>query len=763
MYNLIMIFNIIKAFKYFVKGFFSSAYFLLNLCVYMLITTGIFMIFSNQVNLGRLYIAFGICLFLFIIYYSWRLENINKQSAFLFSAVNDASFAVVIFNQNNNIIFYNDIYQILCENKALDNFDNMLQNFKEYSILYNTLKIGIKTLETEDSFSQDINFGDKIWRINFSSRFSRFGKTKNLFILDITPHIKINLIDQAIIGVLNYIDEGVIITNRSGNVLFYNAAAANILKISLVGKNVQTLQGWNNIQPNIVNNIKFNNSEINIYVNYYGDDYVLHRIKEVSNQLDDVFINAPFGIVVIDENLNIISINKFWNKFFKQKFELAKCVSENYQPVFLEYIKHFIKTKNVTPASFNLVNSNGPLVTIYLQYAKSGLINLFFVEDINSRDLKIQFLHEQRLYSLGEIVGSIAHDFNNIITTVLSSCDVILERNAFLPTNSDYVDIMRVKNSGSKAAELIKQIMNISRKQTIKEEVLSVNDIVSEFSATIGRVLGENFELKITKKKNNINIFMNEVSFEQVLINVVLNARDAMPYGGILQIITDVVDIDKNVFENGHYVIKGSYLELSICDSGIGISNENIKKIFEPFFTTKNDKGNGFGLSTVNSIVKQKCGFIKVSSKLGVGSTFMIYLPINTAPNQVEKKVIFNTVESKMKILFVEDEINILIPTVKNLRLKGFNIVGAANGKEALEKIRNNTEVDLLITDISIPHINGVDLYLEIKKKIPNLKVIFTSGKSYDEIPHMENENIRFLQKPYSIKDLMNEIGNLES
>ncbi|MFN9116301.1 MAG: ATP-binding protein, partial [Bacteroidota bacterium] len=293
------------------------------------------------------------------------------------------------------------------------------------------------------------------------------------------------------------------------------------------------------------------------------------------------------------------------------------------------------------------------------------------------------------------------------------------------------------------------------KKQTQKEDILDVNDLISEFSATIGRVLGDNFDLKIVKKKTGINLLMNEVSFEQILINLLVNARDAMPYGGIVQVTTDIINLDKNIFENGHYATKGKYLEMSISDSGIGISMENIKKIFDPFFTTKKEKGNGFGLSTVNSIVKQKGGFIKVSSKVGVGTTFFIYLPIYEKDFQ-ETIIANKLISGPKKILFCEDEISILLPIIKGLKIKGFDIEGANDGFEALEKAKKIPKIDILITDISIPKINGIDLYKELKKINPDIYVIFTSGYSNEKVDFEDNKKVLFLQKPYSLKDLYN-------
>ena len=229
-----------------------------------------------------------------------------------------------------------------------------------------------------------------------------------------------------------------------------------------------------------------------------------------------------------------------------------------------------------------------------------------------------------------------------------------------------------------------------------------------------------------------------------------------MPNGGILNIVIDRVSIDKDMFENGHYVVRGEYLELSIIDTGGGISKESLGKIFDPFFTTKNEKGNGFGLSTVNSIIKQKCGFIKVSSKLGFGTTFFIYLPLFTNNKTIEE--IKTQENSKANILFVEDEINILVPTVKTLKLRGLDIIGVSSGTEAIEQFKSLGNFDLLIMDICIPPMNGIDLYLELKKINPNLKCIFTSGYSNNNFADIDDKNIFFLEKPYSIKDLYDTI-----
>jgi len=745
-----MFFNIIKGLVEVLRGFFSSFYVFLNFCFFYLIFS-YNLIPSDFLKISNYFV--GLFLLISIVHYNWRFNKIYKQYYIFHNFINSSDFAMVILDNKNNIINYNDLFLRICEDRVPRTFQEILDIFKDFILLKNTLIEGIAT----NSFTRDINFGEKIWRISITEENSQFGNLKIIFIIDITSNNKGNPIEKTLANMLNYVTEGIIVTNRSGNVIFYNVSAANILKTSLLGKNINVLQGWSNIQPNIINTIKYNNTELQINLSYHGENFVLHRFHENSNELDDVFIHAPFGILIINESLEIISMNRFWNKYLKSKFTVDQCIAPYYRNAFIEYLKHFIKNRNVKPAYFNLINQEGPLVSIFPQFSKSGLINLFFIEDVNSRDMKSQYLHNQRLYSLGEIVGSVSHDFNNILTTTISSCDAILERNRFLNTNEDYLDLMRIKHSSTKAAELIKQILNLSRKKTPKEDNLNVNDFISEFAATIGRVLGNNFTLQVHKKKNNITIFMNEVSFEQVLVNLVLNARDSMPNGGILNIVIDKVTIDKDMFENGHYVVRGEYLELSIIDTGSGISKENLGKIFDPFFTTKNEKGNGFGLATVNSIIKQKCGFIKVSSKFGFGTTFFIYLPLFSNNKTVEE--VKTQENSKANILFVEDEINILVPTVKTLKLRGLDIIGVSSGAEAIEKFKSVGSFDLLIMDICIPPMNGIDIYLELKKINPNLKCIFTSGYSNNNLADTDDKNIFFLEKPYSIKDLFDTIN----
>ena len=745
--------NIFKnIFFIFFKGFFSSNYFILNLFFYALLGAGFYynIIYGIQVSLYLFSIA--TLLFILIVYFDWRINKLTEQYYYFFYALNFAPFAILILDNKNNVISYNDICQVLCENKEIKTFEDFKLFFQEYTTIINALEVGIKTVEFDSSYYKDINLGEKIWRIGITSKLSKIGSIKILFIIDITSEISNDTLETSLANMLNNVDEGIIVTNRTGNIVFYNISASNIFKTSLTGKNIKQIQGLQNLQPNIVNKTQHQNQSMNIFVNYHNKDYIMHKIQVLSYSLDDIFQEAPMGIIVINEDLEIQSYNLFWKKLFKRKFTIEECVAKQQRDVFSEFIKHIFRAHKLSSMSVNLLEENGVLVTVFAQF-HNGNINLFFIEDVQSKEIKAQFLHEQRLYSLGEIVGSVSHDFNNIITTVLNNCDAILERNSFSPANKDYVDLMRIKHSASRAASLVKQILNISRKQELNDKTMNVSDNVFEFISTIGRSLGNNFDLKIIKRKENVNIFINEVTFEQILINLLLNARDAMPYGGVIQVIVDTFKIEKNIFENGYYVVKGDYLELSITDSGIGISQENIKRIFEPFFTTKKDKGTGFGLSTVNNLVKQKGGFIKVSSKLGVGTTFMIYLPIFNDENP-KATITYNKFHDNLKILFIEDEVNILIPAVKNLQNRGLNVIGTSKPKEALEKGKNMPKLDILITDISMPDINGIEIFKELEKQFKDLKVIFTSGYSSEKTNDLDNNRVFFLAKPYSMKDL---------
>jgi signal transduction histidine kinase/CheY-like chemotaxis protein len=745
--------------KIIMKGFISYSYFTLNICAYTLLIIGFSIFIYDKSFIAYIILGFFCILFFSIIYFDWRLNNLKNKYNYLFYQLNSLPGMCVIFAEDNTFIDGNDILFAFIGDKKIIYFKDFLQYFVEYVEIYNTLD---NAMQSDSNYVKDVFFGEKIWRINMSLQHSKRGLLKILFLIDISTS-KNNHNDQVFANLLNSIDTGVILTHKNGNIYFYNSSASSMLKTSLSGKNIKSICNMGDITPNIKKQINVKNTILNIYLSHYMNEFMFYKIEVEYAQLDNILEEAPFGVVILDSNLKIIGYNKFLFQNIKRNIaSIEQVVIDDQRDSFLEYLNACVKNTHIPTQKFNL-NISGTHVSAYLKINKSNQVVLFLIEDFIMREFQAQFLHEQRLHSLGEIVGGISHDFNNIIATILATCDIILNRNSFSPTNIDYIDIMRIKHSSSKASNLIKQILNISKKQNTQENMLNVNDVITEFAITIGRILGENIELKINKNKSDLCIMMNEVNFEQILINLILNARDAMQYGGIIHIHTDQIHISKTMFENNYYINKGDYVEISIEDSGVGISSLNIGKIFDPFFTTKSEKGTGFGLSTVNTLVKRQRGFIRVASKLGVFTNFKIYLPL-FKENKIKKNYshIIQKEENynhQKNILLVEDDKTILFSLTKELKKLNYNVFSCESAEDAITLSENLNNLDLLLTDILMPKMSGIQLYDILKDKF-NCKVLFLSGVSNDELEIYKSkkdsnaDNIFFLQKPYSISDV---------
>ncbi|MBX7170242.1 MAG: PAS domain S-box protein [Pyrinomonadaceae bacterium] len=376
-----------------------------------------------------------------------------------------------------------------------------------------------------------------------------------------------------------------------------------------------------------------------------------------------------------------------------------------------------------------------------------------------------QLLQSQKLESVGRLAGGIAHDFNNMLTAINGYSDLTLNQ---IGKNDRFRhNIVEIKKAGERSAALTQQLLAFSRKQILKPEIVNINQIVSDISALLGRLIGEDISfIKILDfDVNPIEVDPGQLS--QVIVNLAVNARDAMPKGGSLTIETKNVQYDEKTAKKIFGGKAGEYVFISVSDTGIGMTKEIKSRIFEPFFTTKGvGEGTGLGLATIYGFIKQSEGYITVDSKLGEGSTFKIYLPC-VKENIVSDKKESAKVKSKVgaeTILLVEDEA-IVRKLSKDILLScGYQVVEASNGLEALELCeKENLQIDLLLTDIVMPQMNGYELWESLNSKIKNLKVLFTSGYTGDMIFRrgLKDEENNFLQKPFSIEALTRKIREI--
>jgi two-component system, cell cycle sensor histidine kinase and response regulator CckA len=385
------------------------------------------------------------------------------------------------------------------------------------------------------------------------------------------------------------------------------------------------------------------------------------------------------------------------------------------------------------------------------------------IRDITEhKRLQAQFAQSQKMEAIGVLAGGIAHDFNNLLTVIKGYAELLLEE--IHPDDPMRQDLKHIETAGQHGASLISQLLAFSRKQILQPEVINLNQIIMELCTMLRRVIGEDIKLETMADAELGLINADPGSIQQIVMNLAVNARDAMPKGGKLTIETANANLD-NAYFQGHPVVKpGPYVMLTISDNGIGMDTDTQNHLFEPFFTTKvQGKGTGLGLSTVYGIVRQSNGFISVHSEIGKGTTFKIYFPRTESDAlRLESE---SALESKIggaeTVLVVEDERAVRSLASRILQCRGYNVIEASDGNEALQMAREFAGgIDLLLTDVVMPGMNGKELVSQMKEIRPGIKSLFISGYTNDAIVNhgILDPDVNFLQKPFTVEDLMRKV-----
>ena len=386
---------------------------------------------------------------------------------------------------------------------------------------------------------------------------------------------------------------------------------------------------------------------------------------------------------------------------------------------------------------------------------------LLLKDNSEEAKLKRQVAQATKMQAVGQLAGGVAHDFNNILTAIIGHCDLMLMRHT--PGDSDYDDIQQIKSNSNRAAGLTRQLLAFSRQQTLRPQVVQLTDVVAEVSHLLKRLLGETVKLVVKHGRNLGPVRADPGQLEQVIINLAVNARDAMAGkgGGTLTIQTYGVYADQ-VAELGSDILPiADYSALSVTDTGCGIAPSLLGKIFEPFFTTKEvGKGTGLGLSTVYGIVKQSGGFIFADSKVGSGSRFVIYLPVHRVEAEAGRalrggKPKEHELWGSGTVLLVEDEPMVRTVAERALTRHGYKVITAASGEEALEVVARGDEIALLISDVVMPGMDGPTMVAEARKSRPDLPILFMSGYAEEQLrKSIDLDKVAFLPKPFSVQEL---------
>ena len=493
-------------------------------------------------------------------------------------------------------------------------------------------------------------------------------------------------------------------------------------------------------------------------------------------QLKRLFESAPFGIATVGGDGGITSSNAaFMRMFFVEGRDapanITDLIPEADERVAAELGKALLRAYSgrmgATPVEVSFGRQGEFARRIYVSplstsnRVREGAI-LYVIDATEQKALELKFAQSHKMEAVGQLAGGVAHDFNNVLTAIIGFSDLLLQTHR--PTDPAYRDIMNIKSSANRAAGLVRQLLAYSRRQTLQAEVLELGELITDLSALLNKALGEKIALKILPARDLWHVKADKTQFEHVIINLAVNARDAMPDGGCLTVRTRNVSERESLKLGGQGINAGEYLLVEVEDTGVGIPPDVIGRIFEPFFTTKDvGKGTGLGLSTVYGIVKQTGGYIFADSKMGEGTIFRVYLPRHIVehedelPQRAKKAEPTRDSTGTGRVLLVEDEDVVRSFAVRALSRQGYEVLEAGTGVEAIEVMeRENHRVDIVVSDVIMPEMDGPTLLKELRKTNPALKFIFVSGYPDDAFKKSldDNEEYAFLPKPFTLPQL---------
>ncbi len=493
-------------------------------------------------------------------------------------------------------------------------------------------------------------------------------------------------------------------------------------------------------------------------------------LKASEDRFQRFFEEAPLGIVQVDGKGMIADCNKAFADMLDvpvsdiEGASFTKFISAEDSKTYdeaLSQIEQNIQTR--APFEISLGMGKRKVMTqMHARKFREGSIVLHFIDVTDRKSLEAQFVQSQKMQAIGQLAGGVAHDFNNLLTAIIGFCDLLFLRHK--PGDPSFADIMQIKQNSNRAANLVRQLLAFSRQQTLRPRVQDVTDILTEVSHLLRRLIGASIELDLVHGHELGLVKVDEGQMEQVLINLAVNARDAMEGGGRLLIETENFTSRQPVELISEELPAGHWTLIKVIDTGCGIPDENLTRIFEPFFTTKEvGHGTGLGLATVYGIIKQTGGFLDVDSKMNEGTTFSLYLPRATEveiqsepPVQASEEDTTKDLTGTERILLVEDEDAVRTFSQRALTNKGYQVLTAESGESALSLMakQENKHLDLLVTDVVMPVMDGPTLAQRMRQTSPDLKIIFISGYTEDKLKDYIGPNTFFLPKPFTLKQL---------
>ena len=567
--------------------------------------------------------------------------------------------------------------------------------------------------------------------------------------------------------------------------------------------------------------IKFHGVALN---NIPNDLDLKQHLNKSLDEINWLFNNAPVGIGFINTNGVLLDCNANITSYFNQTKEtligadFINFITDEDKSILLKTLED-LKQSTIQNTSIELHIKAEPtdkMATLYLQTMQSmhsiqpqleGFV-FYLIDTTKHKKLELQYAQAQKMQALGQMAGGVAHDFNNLLTAMIGFCDLLLQRHGV--GDPSFSDLMQIKQNANRAAALVRQLLAFSRKQALMPKLIDVTENFVELSQLLKRVLGEQIALKFNHSSDLGYVRVDPVQFSQVFLNLAVNAKDAMNGSGTLTITTRVENLAQPYQFGADLIKAGEFVVIDVTDTGCGIPIENLNRIFEPFFSTKQNvvgSGTGLGLAMVYGIIRQTEGFIKVESIVGKGTTFSVHLPRfeknseteqnsnpqtpniitgkdgapiltvqekTSTPVNLNQKMIFglnvsaldrnitptSNGSSNIRILFVEDEDSVRTFAVRALKKKGYDVIGCNSAENAIEKLNDDINFNLLITDMVMPGKSGAELAEVVKQKIPDIKIILASGYS-EEIARRElasSNDFEFMAKPFSLGDLTKKV-----
>ena len=502
------------------------------------------------------------------------------------------------------------------------------------------------------------------------------------------------------------------------------------------------------------------------------------------------FNSTPMAIAAVDLEGRILRTNAPFLSLFSavvdrdavdRKVRLDTVIHERDRAAFAAALeKARLHQADIAPIDTLLPGNEDRHIRYYVNAVADGTAEgaeesaiVYAVETTEQKALEGQMAQSQKMQAVGQLAGGIAHDFNNVLTAIIMASDLLLTNHR--PSDPSFPDIMNIKQNANRAASLVRQLLAFSRKQTLRPEVLNLTDVLADLRMLLARLVGNGIKLKIDHGRDLWPVKVDIGQFEQVIVNLAVNARDAMPDGGELTVRTKNLQAKDTAALGHREMVAADYVVVEIEDTGSGIAPDVLKQIFEPFFTTKEvGKGTGLGLSMVYGIIKQTGGFIYCDSEVGRGSTFQIFLPRHVADARADAEMeekrptpeaaaaakaadAARDLSGSATVLLVEDEDAVRMGGVRALTSRGYTVHEASSGVEALEVYHElEGKVDIVVSDVVMPEMDGPTLLGELRKIRPDIKFVFVSGYAEDAFAKNlpADAKFGFLPKPFSLKQL---------